>query len=40
MRLITGEGSKSMAVLRGAIKGLFIVILLFGGLVTVLLLFG
>jgi hypothetical protein len=39
VRLKTGEGSKSMAVLRGAVKGLFVVILLFGGLVTALLLF-
>lgn len=39
MRLITGEGSKSMAVLRGAVMGLFVVIMLFSGFVIVLLLF-
>jgi hypothetical protein len=39
MKLLTGEGSKTMAVIRGAAMGLLVVILMFGAVVTVLLLF-
>lgn len=38
MRLLTSEGSKSMAVLRGVILGLIVVVVLFGVLIIVSLL--
>ena len=37
--LITGEGSKTMAVLKGIFLGLIVVIMSFGGIITALILF-